>query len=148
MFPHSSSNNLPRTTEESKTQCGDSFCIDIISIRANLTNFVIGSFLFFKNVKHKAEMTHFPIVSQGSSPQAPWDPSPEQDLLAVPTVLPTALYDQMAPQLCQFEISHLTFVRCIFFSDRVCRRNHHQKFGKDHFACISIYRGPFPPFWW
>ena len=39
---------------------------------------------------------------------APWDPSPEQELvLAVPGVVLTALYDQVAPQLCPFEISNV-----------------------------------------
>ena len=53
------------------------------------------------------ENTHFYISSQSPSPQAPWDPSPEQELvLAVPGVVPTALYDEMAPQLCLFEISN------------------------------------------
>ena len=52
-------------------------------------------------------MKHFSTFSQRPSPQAPWDPSPEQELvLAIPGVVLTALYDQMAPQLCPFEISN------------------------------------------
>ena len=45
-------------------------------------------------------------IFQRPSPQAPWDPSPEQDhVLAVPTLVLTALYDQMAPQSGPFEIA-------------------------------------------
>ena len=55
-------------------------------------------------------MKHFSTFSQRPSPQAPWDPSPEQELvLAIPGVVLTALYDQMATQLCPFEISNFTF---------------------------------------
>ena len=47
------------------------------------------------------------MFSHSPSPQAPRDPSPEQDhVLAVPTVVLTALYDQMPPQLCPCEISN------------------------------------------
>ena len=52
-------------------------------------------------------MLHFQTFSQSPSPQAPWDPCPERELvLAVLGVVLTALYDQMAPQLCPFEISN------------------------------------------
>ena len=56
-------------------------------------------------------MKRFSTCSQRPSPHAPWDPSPEQDLvLAVPGGGLTALYDQMAPQLCPFEISKFDVV--------------------------------------
>ena len=77
-------------------------------IRAKLTDFVFFFIMFFKSSnKNGRKMKHFSTFSQRPSPQAPWDPSPEQDhVLAVPTVVLTALYDQMAPQLCPFEISN------------------------------------------
>ena len=52
-------------------------------------------------------LNSFQLFPKTPAPQAPWDPSPEQELvLAVPGVVLTALYDQMAPQLCPFEISN------------------------------------------
>ena len=57
--------------------------------------------------KNGRQLYHFPTFSQSPSPQAPCDPSPEQELvLAVLGVVLTALYDQMAPQLCPFEFSN------------------------------------------
>ena len=62
----------------------------------------------FRKVKNKSNKSHIlAFAAKTLRPQAPWDPSPEQDhVLAVPTVVLTALYDQMAPRLCQFEISN------------------------------------------
>ena len=52
-------------------------------------------------------MEHFSTFSQSPSPQAPWDPSPEQELvMAVSHDKVSSGYDQMAPQLCPFEISN------------------------------------------
>ena len=76
-------NRLANKPEESKTRCGDSFCIDIISIWANLTNFVL---FFICSKKSKQCQTTCPknatlsTFSQRPSPQVPWDPSKKMRL--------------------------------------------------------------------
>ena len=67
---------------------------------------------FFLNVKTNVnQMSPFSTFSQSPSPQTPWDPSNKILLaMAVPVVVLAALYDQMAPQLCPFEISNFMFL--------------------------------------
>ena len=53
---------------------------------------------------------HFSRFSQNTSHQAPWHPSQKLRLImAVSLDKVSSRYDQMAPQLCPFEISSLTF---------------------------------------
>ena len=84
-------------------------------------------------------MKQFSTFSQRPSPQAPWDPSPEQDhVLAVPTVVLTALYDQMAPQLCPFEISKLDVFQKPRSRPPLPSKNHHGKNGKHQFPPVFV----------
>merc|ERR1712091_800617 len=50
-FPYVFLKIWPKTPRESKTRCGDSFCIDKSSIRANLTDFVFLFRFFFEITK-------------------------------------------------------------------------------------------------
>ena len=57
-------------------------------------------------------MKRFSTFSQRPSPQAPWDPSPVQELvMAVSHDKVSSRYDQMAPQSCPFEISKFDVFR-------------------------------------
>ena len=69
------SKTMAKTNEESKTRCGDSFCIDMSSIRANLNHFVFVSFFvsfFLPRMvvlvdKEGLALTECPPMEQGSS---------------------------------------------------------------------------------
>ena len=69
-------------------------------------------FIFFLNFwkkfkKSGPKMKHFSTFSQRPSPQAPWNPSPEQKLaMAVSHDKFSSRLDQMAPHSCPFEISN------------------------------------------
>ena len=55
-------------------------------------------------------MNHFSTFSQRPSPQAPWHPSKKMlQITAMRLDKVSSRYDQMAPQLCPFEISKKSF---------------------------------------
>ena len=65
------SRQIANNLGESKTRCGDSFCIDIISIRANLTNFVICFILFSTKIEKVKKCNMFTFVPETLSPRPP-----------------------------------------------------------------------------
>ena len=76
IFPNLSLNNLPTPPEESKTRCGDSFCITLIQIRAKQTDFVICCSLFFQKCqnmsKTMAQQLHiFQLFPKAPAPRPP-----------------------------------------------------------------------------
>ena len=89
-------------------------------------------FLFcgFRNMSNKCHLLFLCICAYNSNPQAPWDPSPEQDhVRVVLLVLVSPLLDQLAPQLRPFEIADLTCCSCLWFFDQILSRDHHHNSG-------------------
>ena len=112
-------------------------------IRANLTDFV-KLFHFSKICKKSVKksgpkMNHFLSFSQRPSPQAP-APRPQKmlQIMLVKCAKVSSRLDQMAPQLCPFEISKLDVFQKPRSRPPLPSKNHHGKNGKHHFTPVFV----------
>ena len=154
IFPLIPQNNWPKPPEESKTRCGDSFCINLIPIRANFTDFVICFDFFsnlFKKVKKKCNaMTHFPTFSQAPSRQAPLHPSQKMRLEISCNLDPvSSRLEQMRPHSCpvfvsNFDVFHKPLLPTSFALLEVTTG----KMGNAIYLCFSRVPTSIPSFPW